>query len=667
MLRIFSLIVVSCLLLLSIGERSVKASGDEFNFNGSDLNIDVSSVWASCREGGYYPIRARIRNLGPARTITLEFRPIYQNRQPIVTRDVTLAQNATSSTTLLIPMVSTDAGGEFRVIEQGRVLNGMSQHVSLADINTSYDQGLEMLIISPKMEDSVKFSEASSRKYASGHSYYSSYSSSKAETIPPTNLPENWLAYTGLELLAIPFATLNQGITPEARRAILQWVESGGTLLVYDVSASNRLDQLLGWDQRKFVGPNWNAVNGTPFRVLQLPRADDNTVTETEKFDPGQAWAINDNTLMERGFGLGKIIRMPFNPFPGTVSHWSWFLEQFDSNNALSWAKRYEISPRKGNRTFLHFPIPGVGDVPVMAFLVLITLFTIIIGPVNYIYYMRKKRLAMLLVTVPVLAFGSSLLLLGYSTVANGVSVKSRVRSITVLDQAQKTSISLNRVAYFAGMAPSGGLKFEPETAVFPIWSGPGGFESARVNWSDIQNFQTGWLRSRTRTQFLTITQRDQRGRLDWTGGGDESQIANGLEWQIGMLFAVDEKGDFWFTENLKPGASAQMRRGTEAELDRLRKLIGEQDLGLPEGVDEVQVWRSSRDYWSYSDDENYQGSYGGSQQEQLIRQFLYFKEAPDPQRKRYYAVLDQNPQLDLGLQKSQERNSLYLLLGYFD
>ena len=51
--------------------------------------------------------------------------------------------------------------------------------------------------------------------------------------------------------------------------------------------------------------------------------------------------------------------------------------------------------------TFFNFLIPGVTSVPIYAFLVLMTLFTIVIGPLNYIFLRRRKRTYLLAVDDP--------------------------------------------------------------------------------------------------------------------------------------------------------------------------------------------------------------------------------------------------------------------------
>ena len=152
---------------------------------------------------------------------------------------------------------------------------------------------------------------------------------------------------------------------------------------------------------------------------------------------------------------LGTVYAFRENPFPGTINDWLWLCKSC-GDERWSWTTRHGTSPHMGTKDFYKFMNAGIHGVPTIAFLVLITLFSILIGPVNYVYLSRKKMLWLLLFTVPVMAVTTSLLLLGYSVAVHGFSIKSRIRSLTVLDQRNQTAVTMARLALFAGVAPFG-------------------------------------------------------------------------------------------------------------------------------------------------------------------------------------------------------------------
>ncbi len=273
----------------------------------------------------------------------------------------------------------------------------------------------------------------------------------------------------------------------------------------------------------------------------------------------------------------------------------------------------------------------------------------------------------MLLITVPVIAFGSSLLLLGYSTIAHGFSVKSRVRSITFVDQKQNHATSITRLAYYAGMAPRGGLQFEPTTAVYPIWPTDEAFESAQLDWSEKQHMKNGWLRSRTRTQFLTVSQREQRGRIELQStDGDVPKVSNGLEWNIRMLYLVDPSGKKWIARDLAAGAVAKLEPVTDKHRQEIQDFVTEHAMALPMGATESTFSTSAVHTYGYGD--TITADYRKSLQEQALpaHAAATAKKLDSMKPGSYFAILDQAPSLDLGLKNAKENVPIHLLYGYF-
>ena len=106
------------------------------------------------------------------------------------------------------------------------------------------------------------------------------------------------------------------------------------------------------------------------------------------------------------------------------------------------------------------------------------SLWVLVIGLLNYLWLWRRRRLYLLVITIPVVAFATSLALFGYSAVAHGFGTRSRVRSLTLLDQKANSAVTMSRLSLYSGLAPSGGLTFSPETAVYPIWPPDTSFDS---------------------------------------------------------------------------------------------------------------------------------------------------------------------------------------------
>src|SRR5262249_52995300 len=145
------------------------------------------------------------------------------------------------------------------------------------------------------------------------------------------------------------------------------------------------------------------------------------------------------------------------------------------------------------------------------------TLFVIVLGPVNYYVLRRFGKLNLTVLTVPVGALLAAAALLLYALVEDGLSVRARARSFTQLDQRNGEAACWSRLSFYAGLAPSGGLQFTEDTAVVPLTlqALANDEQATRVlDWlpsdrakSDSpleQHMTSGWLYSRTPTQFIT-------------------------------------------------------------------------------------------------------------------------------------------------------------------
>ena len=301
-------------------------------------------------------------------------------------------------------------------------------------------------------------------------------------------------------------------------------------------------------------------------------------------------WALSPPPFAVRQQGFGLIAAVTTDLFsrkkPAEAADWNWLLHDLGGASA-AFPVRYGISARDGDKTYLDFPIPGVKGVPTISFLALITLFTLVIGPVNYIYLVRQKKIARLVVTVPVIAAATTVLLFAYSAVAHGFSTKGRVRSVTLIDPQARTATTVARLALFSGLAPSQGLQFSQGTGVFPIHPPFEDFHEGTVDWTDTQALTGGWLPSRTRTQFLTVTRRDERGRLTVAPAGLALKVSNGLTVALSHLIVSGTDGRLWFGRDVPAGGDATLHLLTDADWASVRELAVDSLPAVPAGVDE--------------------------------------------------------------------------------
>ncbi|MDB5335755.1 MAG: hypothetical protein JWN70_1374 [Planctomycetaceae bacterium] len=697
------------------------AAGHEASSRDQDIILQVDSRWPGNAYGGYFPLRIKLSNMGAPRSLTVVFEGVNSARDdalPKVYRAVRVEQQATIHFTLSIPMVSTGTQGIVRVYaENGAELKGLSSRHALPEFGGAVSRASMLIISTDDLDDkqmqpfedaaATECANLSSIKTAAGGrgGYYSSAFLDKDHIVvqPAQNLPLNWIDYSGIDLVAVNWKDWSSRLTGPERDAILKWTATGGVLLIYGTgqpaAKHTELNQTL---QLKQDPAGWTTCFPDRHRTTEITTsgiirtgAGHSPATPMPGPVDTPPWKISTETYSYRDWVLGQVHVFPDNPFPGTANDWCWWLSSLPKN-VTQWPRKLGMSSRTDNSEFLTFLIPGVGTVPVFAFLCLITVFTLVIGPLNYYWLYKRRRLALMVLTVPVIAGVTCVLLFAYSLIADGFSIRSRIHSFTWLDQQRKSAVTLSRLSLYAPFAPSTGLKFSPECAVFPLWQpGTGGFEGGSVDWSaNDQRLSSAWFRSQTWTQFQTIENRDERGRLDYKPPTDPKAptlaVSNGLSWDLEYL-AVKVTDSDWFAGGPIPaGATADLKRVKRTEVaQRFQEATDKTAWLFPEGMSSAPYMgrpygMSSRYYGGYQRLETSlktgllaKCSTAAGTSDAIPQRELYdWRDGQTTNSKTrphaaalkplYWAISQGNPGVQAGVKSAIDSKSLHLLFGTF-
>jgi hypothetical protein len=332
--------------------------------------------------------------------------------------------------------------------------------------------------------------------------------------LDPRRLPGSWLGYTTLRTVLL--GPVEWAVLDDAqRRALLTWVACGGDLIFVDGSA----EVLFGEGRAPAVEPGAMVA---PYLFGRIHLTTAQAITDT---------------------GLDRVIQM----LPVASTNFA-----LPAHRSLAWTQPFE-------RGFV-LPIPGIGRVPAGAYLFILVVFGILIGPVNFLFLWRRRQQALLVVTAPLISMTFVVLLAGYVIAGEGFAVYGRALTFTMLDQARKQASTRATVSlYPAGTAPSGGLTFPRDMAVYPRgMDGRGaGHDRVALDLSDTQRFQSGLLNARMPTNVETIAFRPARERLQFIREGDRLAVVNGLGATITKL--VYRAGDevLAISEPLLPGERA--------------------------------------------------------------------------------------------------------------
>ena len=200
-----------------------------------------------------------------------------------------------------------------------------------------------------------------------------------------------------------------------------------------------------------------------------------------------------------------------------------------------------------------YFPavIPGLGGVPVRTFLVLILLFALVVGPINFLVLRRRKKQLLAVFTVPLLGFGMTAVMLIHGILQDGFGTQGVVRSIAVLDQQRHAGAGATSQTLFAGLGPAwlevpAGTVVESLPALMSTRNSRG--LSAFRYEVDRPGLGGELLPSRTPTTLVTTQQRPERTRLRLRMHG-EGAVMGGANFvpEADQPFLVrDHQGDYF-------------------------------------------------------------------------------------------------------------------------
>lgn len=531
-------------------------------------------------------------------------------------------------------------------------------------------------------------------------------------TYEPGVLSTNWLDLTRYDIVGCEQRDIAKiAKQPDQLRALRTWIANGGSLWVNqvgdDFGGLAEINSLLALPP---VGDNeptedepdanlsaetWRFVNIEPNResnenseaplTLSIPgsiaEGEDRPVVPSR---PDRPRVYSDGWFAERQVGFGRVVAFArsIQEVPNRFSE-----RQKDTAvemwNDRNWVMRHGLATDSANVDFSNWLVPGVGIAPVVEFQVLITLFALAIGPLNYWLLWRAKRLHLLVVTVPAGALALTAALLVYGVISDGVRSKVRARSVTLLDQTAGEATTHTRLSYYASFAPAEGLRFTDQTAVYPISPGyyeryaySSRFAKLEMDWMNgQQHLSRGWLRSRTPTQYFTQATRETDIGVEFAQSGDELSATNNLGQAIELLLVCGQNGKWYFAEEVSEGEKTDMPTVEKIELvQRFRTWMTENAPKFPTAVEanmsvsnRYTRRQNRREYMQLNGDFDYSGvGMDDNLMNEQIQTWLgsLGGEPLDLAPGSYIAICTRAPIAELGIAGVLEKGSMHLIAG---
>lgn len=383
-------------------------------------------------------------------------------------------------------------------------------------------------------------------------------------------LPSDPLAYRAVDLLVVPG---DLDVSPEAFAAIKRYVAVGGRLMI---SLGERTDQF-----ESAALAEWVPIETAG--TIQLREFSD--LEDFAKLQPGLQrlpararvriaametaaksvlpWRGTNHLLVARdAFGFGDVTLVAFDLFHPTFAHWNG-LPAFIERSMRDAPERpgpprtdSNVSDLATQLILAEDDFPGLRRISVGQALLLLLLFAVIVGPLDYLLVHRwLKRPALTWITLPLLVVGAAWWLNYSAYAANGTQSLYNELTLWDYDVASQTTRGKSIISLYATEPVRADLVAHPEGIAKAL-----GVESeenqpsenpltGQMGWIAVPEENFGGLyRDASGGMFLPSYQ------IGGTGGDQEGKGIPMLAWSSRQLSSI------WSTEGQASPVSADLR-----------------------------------------------------------------------------------------------------------
>jgi hypothetical protein len=288
-----------------------------------------------------------------------------------------------------------------------------------------------------------------------------------------------------------------------------------------------------------------------------------------------QEATLANATLLYQDYGTGRILAIPDS---GTLLEFEdWFKILLASTGHRGRGCFPGIGTR--NHQFLgykEFDYRTLGKPPWILFLVLITVFAVIVGPVAFIVLQRLGRMHLMLGVVPSIASAMTLAIVGFALFQDGLSIRTLKLGVTWLDSNNQTALTQTTHMVYAGISP-GQLEFPRTTAYYDDSLRKRRRSGKRrvVTTEDRQFISGANIQARTKFQVTTFDVQDSTGQVlvSVSADGSKWELTNQLGFAVDLM-VIRTESETLSAVNIEDGAVATLESGSQLEANWSRESI---------------------------------------------------------------------------------------------
>ena len=241
--------------------------------------------------------------------------------------------------------------------------------------------------------------------------------------------------------------------------------------------------------------------------------------------------------------------------------------------------REFDISRRKSDTIKVEdcFNSEYKAMTSVFLILLLVFVFAILIGPLNFVYLNYYDKKILIFVTVPVTSLICCSIVFLYFLFFEYGRLDVYRQSFTLLDENTNTSITYGGESIVSGKAINDALSF-PLTSIVKTSTGGRsrnitGLRTISLGKSQV--FGSNWIKAKTPSHYTVVSIKQDRSRVEINSSGSEVEILNGLGADISLIYykSVDGKS-FYEGKDIRAGdrrklsSAGSIKRSSDKEID---------------------------------------------------------------------------------------------------
>ena len=538
--------IVAVLLALA----GTAAGQDKLSLPDRGIEITAHSEWPVVLSKGFVPVLIHVENTGEDDRLVelIASSRMWDTSEQSARRRVFVPAGRSTDVEMFTAVLSRSWGYGATCALEVRVDGRHQQIWGVPHFQSESEPHHPVLVLAPEAPALERVEEwAETLSEALDKTEGAEGSKASVAAVPFARTPRRLEGYSSLDAVVVDCSA---AVPPAILEPVLTWARLGGIVLFHGPHAARVAGEMPGvtpWLEERFLLARDGGVS-----IYRMGQGRVAIAPSEEILDPGP-------TIRALAFTL--------------VSHWSEVPASHPSARRSFWPA-----------------IPGLGELPYRVLTVLLVLFAILIGPVNFLVVKASGKPSLLLVTIPLLALLATAAILSYGIFYQGIDVRSASHTHTVLDQREHHAATIEKRSFFAGLAPARGLLPRAGTLCFPdsIQLSGGGTSLFEIDLDSGPRWSRDYLPVRRQVAQTLLVDRTARARLEVERRDDSLAVTNALGEEILLLAVRDPRGGWYVTsDTLAPNGTALLPATESSEMERLADRMSDLAWTPGEGVDE--------------------------------------------------------------------------------